>query len=584
MNASEFQALKQAIINDVRVMMQTTGQVTQYIGARYVPLIADPIDWSDQKEYEPLTIVTYQGNSYTSRQFVPKGTPITNQQFWASTGNFNAQIEQYRQEVKAFENRLSAVETGKAPIQHASESTEYGVGNSMNYGHVKLSDEESESDSNSGIAATPKMVKNLISERFISPKDFGAVGDGVADDTQAFISALKAASTNNTPIVLNGTYLIGAAEIELGNPVAIYGSVPNVNSTVTDTATKADIILKGELTLIKTTSIAFTNVCFKNSSTGVIKIASFRNTFNHCTFIGFNPALNVIKGTNWNGENKILSCTFHNCESCIKLDAGSDGDIDGCLVDGTCGSFITSVADSGYKITKNHCYGKGITTLHGNNTIIEGNYFDGLSKLVINGNGGCIINNNLFLGTPKETEQFVIKYTSSIVTGGSVVGNTVQLGDLTKVYPVVFIEDSNCTYFNQVTVADNNIQQCSVGIAKSSFYTYPLFSETPNGYTTLFNASAGTINTNKIFRTPYIGYGIFEYTGAINIADIINGELNATGHINFIEITTSNATKTQITFDRKVSLSNYAEIKKIRVMSIFFPINHHLPTAGKRSA
>lgn len=73
--------------------------VTQYIGARYVPLIADPIEWSNQKEYEPLTIVLYKGNSYTSRQFVPKGIDISNTEFWANTGNYNAQVEQYRQEV-----------------------------------------------------------------------------------------------------------------------------------------------------------------------------------------------------------------------------------------------------------------------------------------------------------------------------------------------------------------------------------------------------------------------------------------------------------------------------------------------------
>ena len=73
--------------------------VTQYIGARYVPLFADPIEWSDQKEYEPLTIVLYKGNSYTSRQFVPRGIDISNTEFWANTGNYNAQIEQYRKEV-----------------------------------------------------------------------------------------------------------------------------------------------------------------------------------------------------------------------------------------------------------------------------------------------------------------------------------------------------------------------------------------------------------------------------------------------------------------------------------------------------
>lgn len=74
--------------------------VTQYIGARYVPLFADPLEWNDTRTYEPLTIVLHKGSSYTSRQFVPIGTDIDNTDYWALTGNYNAQVEQYRQETK----------------------------------------------------------------------------------------------------------------------------------------------------------------------------------------------------------------------------------------------------------------------------------------------------------------------------------------------------------------------------------------------------------------------------------------------------------------------------------------------------
>ena len=75
--------------------------VTQYIGARYVPKFAEPIDWVINKEYEPLTIVYYGGNSYTSKQAVPKNIQLDNEEYWALTGNYNAQIEQYRKEVKS---------------------------------------------------------------------------------------------------------------------------------------------------------------------------------------------------------------------------------------------------------------------------------------------------------------------------------------------------------------------------------------------------------------------------------------------------------------------------------------------------
>lgn len=73
-----------------------------------MPLFADPIDWDNTKTYEPLTIVYYQGNSYTSRQSVPAGVDITDTTYWALTGNYNAQIEQYRKETAS---KLSNVTT-----------------------------------------------------------------------------------------------------------------------------------------------------------------------------------------------------------------------------------------------------------------------------------------------------------------------------------------------------------------------------------------------------------------------------------------------------------------------------------------
>ena len=83
---------------------------TQYIGARYVPLFADPAEWDNTKEYEPLTIVMHQGNSFTSKQYVPKGIDINNESFWAVTGNYNSQVEQYRKDVVTVEKRTSAIE------------------------------------------------------------------------------------------------------------------------------------------------------------------------------------------------------------------------------------------------------------------------------------------------------------------------------------------------------------------------------------------------------------------------------------------------------------------------------------------
>ena len=54
----------------------------------------------------------------------------------------------------------------KAPIDHASTDTTYGASTSVNYGHVKLSDNYKSSDgaANSGVAASSKAVADAYAE------------------------------------------------------------------------------------------------------------------------------------------------------------------------------------------------------------------------------------------------------------------------------------------------------------------------------------------------------------------------------------------------------------------------------------
>lgn len=79
----------------------------QYIGARYVPTFANPIEWDKLRGYEAMTIVTYQGTSYTSKIPVPAGVELDNEKYWVVTGNYNAQVEQYRQEVDLISDRIN---------------------------------------------------------------------------------------------------------------------------------------------------------------------------------------------------------------------------------------------------------------------------------------------------------------------------------------------------------------------------------------------------------------------------------------------------------------------------------------------
>lgn len=81
----------------------------QYIGARYVPKFAEPIEWDNKRSYEALTIVTYLGTSYTSRIPVPVGIEINDNLYWVVTGNYNAQIDEYRKEVSELSTNVENI-------------------------------------------------------------------------------------------------------------------------------------------------------------------------------------------------------------------------------------------------------------------------------------------------------------------------------------------------------------------------------------------------------------------------------------------------------------------------------------------
>ena len=99
----------------------------EYTGMRYVPVFADPPEWSSANSYEPLEIVIHEGNSYTSKTFVPVGINISNSAYWALTGNYNAQVEQYRQEVQKFDGRITknteGIAANTADIANLAEKT-----------------------------------------------------------------------------------------------------------------------------------------------------------------------------------------------------------------------------------------------------------------------------------------------------------------------------------------------------------------------------------------------------------------------------------------------------------------------------
>lgn len=190
-----------------------------YTGARYVPLFSDPAQWDNTKTYEPLTIVLNEGNSYTSKTFVPVGVDISNEQYWALTGNYNAQVEAYRQEVEAVKKEIygrakyyntisdiladqnlqanSYVRTGGYLFVNDS-------GDALYYVRTKNS---SDIDNGGSIIFAGELVLELIFTDFVSAQCFGVKNEEYIVDNAKFLNFLNFLNSKDITGIIVGDFI-----------------------------------------------------------------------------------------------------------------------------------------------------------------------------------------------------------------------------------------------------------------------------------------------------------------------------------------------------------------------------------------
>lgn len=91
------------------------------------------------------------------------GTDVT--QLKTQMGTANTNIESLQSTTADLDNQIKSLNTevdGKAPTDHSSTATTFGLGSGSEYGHVKLSDAAGSTNVNNGTAATPLAVQNAM--------------------------------------------------------------------------------------------------------------------------------------------------------------------------------------------------------------------------------------------------------------------------------------------------------------------------------------------------------------------------------------------------------------------------------------
>ena len=198
--------------------------VRQYIGARYVPLLytnsLGTAEWEAGVIYEPLTIVTYNSNSYTSRKMVPAsvGDPSANPDYWVATGQFNAAVA-------ALSNRMDAVE--------------------------------------------PRVDTLEKKTGWYTPEMYGATGDGVTDDSAA-IQAMFADVPERALIVFTAPMYVCNAQININKRfLRITGLAQTEYSPIIDTD-----ITSGALFYVTASGVTFTGLQLQGPVRGTTTAAA----------------------------------------------------------------------------------------------------------------------------------------------------------------------------------------------------------------------------------------------------------------------------------------------------------------------
>jgi hypothetical protein len=299
---------------------------TQYIGSRYVPIFADPTEWDSTRTYEPLTIVLNEGNSYTSRQFVPVNVTLTNTDYWLETGNYNAQLEQYRR--TALQRNFETVEA----MTNANYLALGNIANTLGY-HTSddggaasyIITQDGTADGYSVIALDNGLYANLVYTGNWTFEMFGAYGDGTHDDTSAITTALEYIEALTSDITIQeiqgyGTYFHNGFTVHPNRISIIHATFLNNSNPIVINASNEQAGLYRDIAGLSQCTI--NNISSNSSHTGIeFGSNAGKAMLDRCVINNFNIGVYFSNG---GYASEISGCQIRGCVTCIEYDNGSD--------------------------------------------------------------------------------------------------------------------------------------------------------------------------------------------------------------------------------------------------------------------
>lgn len=269
-----------------------------YIGARYVPLVDG--QWDNSKQYEPLTIVLYQGNSYTSKTYVPVGVDILNETYWVLTGDYNAQVESIQQQVNQNTRDIAELKTDVTDLPEQVQANTQAI-SSLNEkvgdasigryaGRYDIYVSQTGSDDNDGSQNSPFRTAEKAFENLNSLSVNGSVlfvnfqDDGVYSVSQNVICA------TSLHIVGNGNTRLN---FDSSSNIRFYASHINISSITIGAPNSSSFAFDGSSFLtnnvvfdIPIVEVIFSNGWFISTTLNCVDIDTSKVQFQKVTFNG----------------------------------------------------------------------------------------------------------------------------------------------------------------------------------------------------------------------------------------------------------------------------------------------------------
>ena len=143
-----------------------------------------------------------------------------------------------------------------------------------------------------------------IENVYVTPEEFGAVGDGEVDDSRAFTECFARANANHKYILLsNKTYLIGNTLTNISNT-----NIIGINTT---------IILGNNTFTKQINNCVFSNITFERAVVSDLPLTEnfFSSQFKYCNFVDINYLFNNISPRSNTLEHLLLDeCSLQNTQ------------------------------------------------------------------------------------------------------------------------------------------------------------------------------------------------------------------------------------------------------------------------------